>query len=70
MMKSKTERVIERIRERSWGPSFLPREPVHKDQIGFRRPNHPCFVNALNGHKDSVVALCFSSDGQNLVTEL
>ncbi|RZC57843.1 hypothetical protein C5167_005148 [Papaver somniferum] len=37
------------------------------DQNG-RRPNHRCFVNALSGHGDSVVALCFSADGRNLVT--
>ncbi|KAI3861372.1 hypothetical protein MKW98_000324 [Papaver atlanticum] len=55
--------------ERLHGPSsFLPREPIHKGQIGFRRPNHRCFVNALSGQGDSVVALCFSPDGRNLVT--
>ncbi|MCL7029647.1 hypothetical protein MKW94_011949 [Papaver nudicaule] len=67
MMKSKTERLIEKITERSRG-SLLPREPIHKDQIGPRRPDHRCFVNALKGHGDLVTALCFSSDGRELVT--
>ncbi|KAI3870693.1 hypothetical protein MKW92_008923 [Papaver armeniacum] len=66
MMKSLMEREDEEFMEQF----FRHGEPnaVNKDQLTYPLPDHRYYVNSLTGHEDIVTALCFSSDGQNLVT--
>ncbi|KAI3922932.1 hypothetical protein MKW98_007063 [Papaver atlanticum] len=66
MMKSLKEREDEEFIEQF----FLHGEPnaVNKVQLTYSLPDHRYYVNSLTGHEDIVTALCFSSDGQNLVT--